>query len=139
MGKALGIDFGIKRTGLAITDDLRIIASGLETVPTNQLMAYLERNVAKEGIDSFVIGQAMRMSGEFSAVEVNILELIKVLEKKFPNVQIARQDERFTSKLALDAMIQGGVKKKDRRNKQKGLVDKVSATLILQAFLDNQF
>lgn len=138
MGKALGIDFGIKRTGLAITDDLRIIASGLDTVPTAQLMEFLERNVPKEKIDCFVIGQAMRMSGEMSAVEANILELIKVLVKKFPSVEIARQDERFTSKLALDAMIQGGVKKKDRRNKQKGLVDKVSATLILQAFLDNQ-
>jgi putative Holliday junction resolvase len=138
MGKALGIDFGLKRTGLAVTDDLRMIASGLQTVETKELMAFLQSFVPKENIDCFVIGQAIRMSGEMSAIEVNILELIKVLEKKFPLVQIIRQDERFTSKLALDAMIQGGVKKKDRRNKSKGLVDKVSATLILQAFLENQ-
>jgi putative Holliday junction resolvase len=138
MGKVLGIDFGIKRTGLAITDDLKIIASGLETVSSDQLMLFLERYVNEESIECFVIGQARRASGELSAVEGNILELVKVLEKKFPQIKIARQDERFTSKLALDAMIRGGVKKKDRRNKQKGLVDKVSATLILQAYLENQ-
>ncbi|MFT4753974.1 MAG: putative Holliday junction resolvase [Salibacteraceae bacterium] len=138
MGKILGIDFGIKRTGLAITDDLKIIASGLDTVPTNQLMDLLKRMVLEEHIEKFVVGQAIRMSGEMSAVETNILELIKVLNKNFPEVTVSRQDERFTSKLALDAMITGGVKKKDRRNKQKGLVDKVSATLILQAYLENQ-
>ena len=138
MGKAIGIDFGIKRTGLAVTDDLKIIASGLETVQTSQLMEHLKRMVREGSIDCFVIGQAMRMSGEMSAIEANILELIKVLEKHFPNVAIFRQDERFTSKLAFDAMLAGGVKKKDRRNKQKGLVDKVSATLILQAYLENQ-
>ncbi len=138
MGKALAIDFGIKRTGLAVTDDFRLIASGLDTVPTDQLMAFLVRYIPEEQVDCLVVGQAMRMSGEMSAVEVNILELIKVLVKKFPTVSIKRQDERFTSKLAVRAMIQGGVKKKDRRNKQKGLVDKVSATLILQSFLENQ-
>ena len=138
MGKIIGIDFGIKRTGLAITDDLNMIASGLDTVPSDQLMIKLERYVKEESIDCFVIGQARRASGELSAVEGNIIELVKVLEKKFPLVKIKRQDERFTSKLALDAMITAGVKKKDRRNKQKGLVDKVSATLILQAYLENQ-
>lgn len=137
MGKVLAIDFGIKRTGLAVTDDLRIIASGLETVATAEVMDYLISYCTKEKVDSFVIGQAVRMSGEMSAVEANIEEFIKVLEKKIPQVNIVRQDERFTSKLALDAMIQGGVKKKDRRNKQKGLIDKVSATLILQAYLDS--
>ncbi len=138
MGKVLGIDFGLKRTGLAITDELRLIASGLETVATNQLMDVLIRLVKNEGIELFVIGQAKRMSGEDSAIEINILEFIKVLKVKFPTVKVVRQDERFTSKLALDAMISGGVKKKDRRNKQKGLVDKVSATLILQSYLENQ-
>lgn len=138
MAKIVAIDFGIKRTGLAETDELQIIASGLETVPTNQLMAFLERYVSNENVEAFVVGQAMRMSGEFSDVEVNILDFIKHLQKHFPNIVIHRQDERFTSKLALDAMIVGGVKKKDRRNKQKGIVDKVSAVLILQAFLENQ-
>lgn len=138
MGKALAIDFGLKRTGLAITDDLKLIASGLDTVSSDQLMNELLRLVKEESVEVLVIGQAMRMSGELSAVEGNIVEFIKVLEKNFPHVKIVRQDERFTSKLALAAMIQGGVKKKDRRNKQKGLVDKVSATLILQAYLENQ-
>lgn len=137
MGKILAIDFGIKRTGLALTDDLNIIASGLDTIPTNQLMDFLKRLVVEENIEKFVVGQAVRMSGELSAVEANILEFNKVLNKNFPNIEIIRQDERFTSKLALNAMIAGGVKKKDRRNKQKGLVDKVSATLILQAYLQN--
>ena len=138
MAKIIAIDFGIKRTGLAETDDLQIIASGLETVPTDQLMAYLERYVSNEKVAGFVIGQAKRMSGEFSAVETNIIDFIKHLEKRFPTLKIYRQDERFTSKLALDAMISGGVKKKDRRNKQKGIVDKVSAVLILQSFLESQ-
>ncbi|MGB0390846.1 MAG: Holliday junction resolvase RuvX [Salibacteraceae bacterium] len=137
MGKFVGIDFGIKRTGIAITDDLKIIASGLETVPTDQLMEYLKRMVKEEQIERFVVGQAMRMSGEQSAIEANILEFIVALEKHIPSVQVLRQDERFTSKLAFDAMLAGGVKKKDRRNKQKGLVDKVSATLILQAHLES--
>lgn len=136
MGKIVGIDFGIKRTGLAITDDLKIIASGLDTVPTNQLMSYLSRMVKEETIERFVVGQALRMSGECSDVEVNVVEFIKALQKEIPTIPVVRQDERFTSKLALEAMIQGGVKKKDRRNKQKGLVDKVSATLILQAHLE---
>ncbi len=138
MGKIIGIDFGIKRTGLAITDDLKIIAGGLDTVLTNQLMDTLLRMVKQDQVEVFVIGQARRMSGELSDVEVNIVEFIKVLQKKIPSIPVARQDERFTSKLALNAMITGGVKKSDRRNKQKGLVDKVSATLILQAYLENQ-
>lgn len=138
MGKIIGIDFGIKRTGLAITDDLKIIASGLDTVPTNQLMNTLIHMVKEEEIELFVIGQALRMSGELSDIELNVVAFIEVLNKKVPNVSVVRQDERFTSKLALDAMISGGVKKSDRRNKQKGLVDKVSATLILQAYLENQ-
>lgn len=138
MAKIVAIDFGVKRTGLAETDDLQIIASGLETVSTNQLMAFLKRYVSNENVESFVIGQAKRMSGEDSDVEINILDFIQHLEKQFPTIKIYRQDERFTSKLALSAMIEGGVKKKDRRNKQKGIVDKVSAVLILQSFLDNQ-
>ena len=138
MGKIIGIDFGLKRTGLAITDDLKIIASGIETISTDQLMDWLKRLIKEDEIEGVVIGQARRMSGEFSDIELNILEFIKALNKTIPELKVIRQDERFTSKLALDAMITGGVKKKDRRNKQKGLVDKVSATLILQAYLENQ-
>ncbi len=138
MAQIIAIDFGIKRTGLAATDDLQIIASGLDTVATNQLLDFLKRYTSANKVEKFVIGQAKRMSGEDSAVEANILDLISVLGKKFPFIKVARQDERFTSKLALDAMIKGGVKKSDRRNKQLGLVDKVSAVLILQSYLENQ-
>lgn len=137
MGQVIGIDFGIKRTGLAVTDDLRIIASGLDTVPTSEVMDYLKRYCAKEVVETMVVGQARRASGELSAVEENIKAFIEVLNKEFPLIPIVRQDERFTSKLALDAMISGGVKKKDRRNKEKGIVDKVSAVIILQSFLEN--
>lgn len=136
MGQVIAIDFGLKRTGLAATDDLQLIASGLDTVPTQEVMEYLVNYVATNKVDSFVVGQANRMSGEASAIETNIAFFIEDLEKQFPNQKVFRQDERFTSKLALQAMIQGGVKKKDRSNKQKGLVDKVSATLILQSFLE---
>ncbi len=138
MGILIAIDFGLKRTGLAVTDELQLIASGFETVESIHLMDTLKRLVGSEKVDGFVIGQAKRMSGEDSAIEVNILELIRVLHKIFPLIPVHRQDERFTSKLAMEAMISGGVKKSDRRNKQKGLVDKVSATLILQAYLENQ-
>ena len=137
MAQIIGIDFGVKRTGLAATDDLQIIASGLETVETNQLIPFLERYTQQERVECFVVGQAMRMSGELSAVEEDVLKCIAKLQKKFPTIKIARQDERFTSKIALDSMIAGGVKKKDRRNKQKGIVDKVSAVLILQSYLEN--
>ena len=121
MAQIIGIDFGVKRTGLAATDDLQIIASGLETVETNQLIPFLERYTQQERVECFVVGQAMRMSCELSAVEEDVLKCIAKLQKKFPTIKIARQDERFTSKIALDSMIAGGVKKKDRRNKQKGI------------------
>lgn len=138
MPQIVAIDFGIKRTGLAATDDLQLIASGLETVPTAEVIAYLKQYCSVNTVERFVIGQAKRASGELSAVEENILHFIAALNKEIPLVQLVRQDERFTSKLAFDAMLSGGVKKKDRRNKEKGLVDKVSATLILQAYLENQ-
>ena len=138
MGILIAIDFGLKRTGLAVTDDLQLIASGLDTVESISLMDTLKGIVNSEKVDGFVIGQAKRMSGEDSAIEQNILDFIKALHKTFPIIPVHRQDERFTSKLAMQAMISGGVKKRDRRNKQKGLVDKVSATLILQAYLENQ-
>jgi putative Holliday junction resolvase len=138
MPQVVAIDFGIKRTGLAATDDLQLIASGLETVPTADVMAYLKSYCSQHKVEKFVVGQAKRASGELSAVEENIGHFIQALQQEIPHVAVVRQDERFTSKLAFDAMLTGGVKKKDRRNKEKGLVDKVSATLILQAYLENQ-
>jgi putative Holliday junction resolvase len=138
MAQVLAIDYGKKRTGIAVTDDLQIIASGLPTISTDSLISFLEHYFTQEKVESLVIGQSNRLHGELSEIEVDIQELISTLNVKFPNLPIFRQDERFTSKIAMDAMVMGGVKKKDRRDKKLGIVDKVSAVLILQAFLENK-
>ena len=138
MAQVLAIDYGKKRTGIAVTDDLQIIASGLPTISTDSLISFLEHYFTQEKVESVVIGQSNRLHGELSEIEVDIQELISTLNVKFPNLPIFRQDERFTSKIAMDAMVMGGVKKKDRRDKKLGIVDKVSAVLILQAFLENK-
>lgn len=138
MAQVLAIDYGKKRTGIAVTDDLQIIASGLPTISTDSLISFLEHYFTQEKVESVVIGQSNRFHGELSEIEVDIQELISTLNVKFPNLPIFRQDERFTSKIAMDAMVMGGVKKKDRRDKKLGIVDKVSAVLILQAFLENK-
>lgn len=135
MGRILAIDFGLKRSGLAITDELRIIATPLDTVDSRELMDVLVRLVAKEKIDVIVLGEPKRMDGSDSHVTQNVYLLKEALEKQFPTVKIDLHDERFTSKMALDAMIQGGMKKKDRQ--QKGMIDKVSAAIILQEYIGN--
>lgn len=135
MGRILAIDFGLKRSGLAITDELRIIATPLDTVDSRELMDVLVRLVAKEKIDVIVLGEPKRMDGSDSHVTQNVYLLKEALEKQFPAVKIDLHDERFTSKMALDAMIQGGMKKKDRQ--QKGMIDKVSAAIILQEYIGN--
>ncbi len=127
------MDFGEKRTGLAVTDPLRIIASGLETVATEDLMAYLESYLSAETVDLLVIGQPRRMDNTPSQVEPAILAFITRLEKRFPGLEIVREDERFTSKMAARSLVAGGMKKKKRRD--KSVLDKVSATLILQSYL----
>ncbi len=135
MGRILSIDFGLKRCGLAITDELRIIATPLDTVDSKELMNVLIRLVEKDNIDIIVLGEPKRMDGSDSHVTQNVYLLKEALEKQFPNVKIDLHDERFTSKMALDAMIQGGMKKKDRQ--QKGMIDKVSAAIILQEYIGN--
>ena len=135
MGRILAIDFGLKRSGLAITDELRIIATPLDTVDSRELMDVLVRLVAKDNIDVIVLGEPKRMDGSDSHVTQNVYLLKEALEKQFPAVKIDLHDERFTSKMALEAMIQGGMKKKDRQ--QKGMIDKVSAAIILQEYIGN--
>lgn len=135
MGRILAIDFGLKRSGLAITDELRIIATPLDTVDSRELMDVLVRLVVKDNIDVIVLGEPKRMDGSDSHVTQNVYLLKEALEKQFPTVKIDLHDERFTSKMALDAMIQGGMKKKDRQ--QKGMIDKVSAAIILQEYIGN--
>ena len=136
MSKILAIDYGTKKTGLAITDDSKTFAFGLDTIPTKNLISYLQQLVKQENISIFVIGEPKQMNGLPSESEIHIQEFINKSEKIFNQIQFVRVDERFTSKMAFDAMISGGLKKKQRQNKQ--LVDKISATIILQTYLDHK-
>lgn len=136
MGRILAIDYGLKRTGLAVTDPLRIIATALETVPTTGLLDYLKAYCRKEQVDAFVIGIPKTLSNLDSATAPEVRKFIKKLVTEFPTIPIHEVDERFTSSIAQRAMIEGGMKKKDRR--VKGNVDKISAVLILQSFLETR-
>ncbi len=136
MARILAIDFGIKRTGLAISDPLRIIATALETVETEKLMGFLQTYFQKEGVDQLVVGMPKRLNNKDTDMTPHVRQLIERLHQKFPDKPVALIDERFTSSIALQAMIDGGMKKKDRR--VKGNVDKISATLILQSYLESR-
>lgn len=133
LSRILAIDFGEKRTGIAVTDELQIIASGLTTVVTEELISFLENYFKEEDVELVIIGEPRRMNNENSTLEILILEFIKKFESKFTNMPIKRIDERFTSKMAFQTMIDGGLKRKQR--KDKGLIDKISATIILQSYL----
>jgi putative Holliday junction resolvase len=133
LSRILAIDFGEKRTGIAVTDELQIIASGLTTVPTKELLSFLENYFNEEHVELVIVGEPKRMNNENSAVESSISEFIKKFETKFSNIPLQRVDERFTSKMAFQTMIDGGLKRKQR--KDKGLIDKISATIILQSYL----
>ena len=137
MGVLIGIDFGKKRTGLAHTDTDKIIASGLTTVETHKALAFLIDYHKKISIDKFIVGQPKQKDGNQSEVEGDILLFIGQLRKTFPNVAVVRQDERFTSKMSLNSLIQSGAKKKIR--KDKAVLDEISATLILQSYLTSNF
>ncbi|MEO9966053.1 MAG: Holliday junction resolvase RuvX [Reichenbachiella sp.] len=136
MGRILAIDFGTKRTGLAVTDPLKIIATPLETVRTFQAIDFLKNYHEKEEIDQFVIGMPKDLMNKDTDSTASVRSFINLLKKNFPNHSIHQVDERYTSKLAMDAMITGGMKKKDRRKKEN--VDKISAAIILQSFLESR-
>ena len=133
MGRILAIDFGKKRTGIAVTDQLQIIASGLTTVNTENLIQFLKDYTLKENVELFLVGKPKQMDNSDSESETLILTFLKKLEKEIPQIPMLRIDERFTSKMAFQTMIDGGLKKKQRRN--KALVDEISATIILQSYL----
>jgi putative Holliday junction resolvase len=133
MARVLAIDFGTKRTGIAVTDELQIIASGLTTVDTKQLLQFLKDYTTKESVELFLVGEPKQMDNSASESEVHIANFIIKLEKTIPNIPIKRIDERFTSKMAFQTMIDSGLKKTQRKN--KGLIDEISATLILQSYL----
>jgi len=133
MGRILAIDFGEKRTGIAVTDEMKIIASGLTTVSTKDLLNFLKEYTQKENVELFVIGKPKQLNNTDSESEQYILPFLKSLQKAFPTIQIKREDERFTSKMAFQTMIDSGLNKRQRQN--KALVDEISATIILQSYL----
>jgi putative holliday junction resolvase len=133
MGRIAAIDFGTKRTGVAITDPLRIVASGLQTVATQDLLPFLQELCARESVEILVVGEPKQRLGNASLVEQDILKFIEQFRALCPEVAIHRFDERFTSKLAMRALIDSGVSRKKRQD--KALVDQISATIILQDYL----
>jgi putative holliday junction resolvase len=133
MGRIIAIDYGSKRVGLAVTDPERIIATALETLPPNSVLDYLTAYLKKEQVDVFVVGQPMGMKSGTLAIEEQILAFIRALNKRFPDLPVERHDERYTSKMAFQTMIDAGLKKSVRRD--KALVDRVSAVIILQSYL----
>ena len=136
MGRILAIDYGKKRTGIAVTDELQIIASGLTTVATPELLTFLDNYLREENVELFLVGLPKQLNNTASESEVLIAPFLKKLEAKFPTIPLKRVDERFTSKMAFQTMIDSGLKKKQRQN--KALVDEISATIILQSYLYNK-
>ena len=136
MGRILALDFGTKRTGIAVTDELQLIASGLTTVETVNLTTFLRTYLSENKVDALVIGYPKQMNNEESQSEEAIKKYIEKINTEFPDLEIIRQDERFTSKMAFQTMIDSGLKKKQRRN--KALIDEISATIILQDYLYNR-
>ncbi|EHQ43695.1 MULTISPECIES: Holliday junction resolvase RuvX [Myroides] len=133
MGRLLAIDFGQKRTGIAVTDELQIIASGLTTVDTKELMSFLKDYFQKEKVEKVVIGEPKRLNNEPSEVTPILNAFIDTFKKTFPTMPVERIDERFTSKMAFQTMIDSGLKKKQRQN--KALIDEIAATIILQDYM----
>ena len=134
MPRILSIDYGTKRTGIAVSDPLQIIATGLDTVPTHQLMAYLKNYMQEEDVETIVVGEPFHPDGTPAQISHLILGFVRQLKKEFPDTIIERIDESFTSEEAKSIILQSGVRKKKRR--EKGLVDKISAVLILQDFME---
>jgi putative Holliday junction resolvase len=137
MPRILAIDLGTKRTGLAVTDSLKMLANPLETIETGKLIEYLKTYCAKEDVDTLVLGYPIRLDGSQNEMTPRVILMKDRLEKQFPTKKIELIDERFTSKMAMQSMIAMGSKKKDRREKA-GNLDKVSAAIILQSYLERQ-
>ncbi|MBR3989259.1 MAG: Holliday junction resolvase RuvX [Bacteroidales bacterium] len=136
MDRIIGIDYGRRRTGLAASDPLGIFASALDTVDSTKLIDYLKNYAEKERIVHFVVGYPVNLNGRPAEAQADVDAFLKVLGKAFPGIPVTLEDERFTSVMAHRAMIDGGMKYKDRRNKES--VDKIAAAIILQGYLDRQ-
>lgn len=135
MDRIIGIDYGRKRVGVAVTDPLGIFASALDTVHSAKIIDYLKKYASNENVVRFVVGYPMNMNGKPSEAAKDVDIFLKHLAKAFPDIPVTLEDERFTSVLAHRAMIEGGMSKKDRMNKES--VDKISAAIILQSYLDH--
>ena len=133
MGRIVAIDYGMKRVGIAVTDPLRLIATPLTTIETAEVLDFLKTYMAQEEVDILVVGMPKRLDNTESPMTVTVTKFIRRLQAVFPSQQIMSYDERYTSKIAAASMVEGGFKKKDRRNKAN--LDKLSAAIILQSFL----
>jgi len=134
MGRIVALDYGKKRTGIAVSDPLKLIAGGLTTLPSVEIIGFLKQYISENVVDLFILGDPRQMNYKSSENRERVLKFKEVLHRSFPDVGIQMVDERFTSLLAHQAMLQGGLKKKDRQN--KALVDELSATILLQSFLE---
>lgn len=135
MARIVAVDYGKKRVGLAVTDPLQIIANSLDTVPTAEIFHFLKAYFEKEKVERVVVGMPKRLNNQPSEVVPDILRFVEKFSALFPDIPVETVDERFTSKLAVQTMVMGGVKKKDRQN--KALIDTISATIILQSYLES--
>ncbi|MCQ2210798.1 MAG: Holliday junction resolvase RuvX [Paludibacteraceae bacterium] len=136
MGRLLAIDYGRKRVGIAVTDPLKIVANGLKTVASGDVYEFLTEYTAKETVEKFIVGLPKTMQNEESESMKYIKPFVAGLKKRFPTIPVEMYDERFTSVIAHRAMLEGGLKKKDRQN--KALVDEMSATIILQSYMESK-
>ncbi|MCO6476925.1 MAG: Holliday junction resolvase RuvX [Phaeodactylibacter sp.] len=136
MPRILAIDYGTKRTGLAVTDPLQIIASGLDTVATQELEDYLQQYLEREEVETIVVGEPLYPDGKPAQIHHLVVGFVRKLKKLFPDIEVVTHDERYSSEEAKQVILQSGAKKKKRRD--KGLVDKVSAVLILQDYLETK-
>ncbi|MBS7321247.1 MAG: Holliday junction resolvase RuvX [Myroides sp.] len=132
----MAIDYGGKRTGIAVTDEMQIIASGLTTVATKEIFLFLEEYLKTEKVSKIIVGDPKRMNNEASAIADEINKFVEKLAQIFPQIEIVRMDERFTSKIAFQTMIDSGLKKKQRQN--KALVDEIAATILLQDYMNSR-
>ncbi|MGK0366028.1 MAG: putative Holliday junction resolvase [Saprospiraceae bacterium] len=135
MGRILSIDYGTKRTGIAVTDPLQIIASGLTTVHTGELWEWLKKYISEENVERIVLGEPLHHDDKPAQFHHLVVGFSRKIKKSFPEIEVALWDERFTSQAAKQAILMSGAKKKKRRNKE--LIDKMSATLILQDYMEN--
>ncbi len=134
MGRLMAIDYGTKRVGLAVSDPLQIIATGLDNIPTAEIFSFLSQYCQQENVEAFIIGQPIQMNGEVSPSAQHVVGFSRKLKKLFPNIPQFEVDERFTSKMAEKAILESGLKKSDRRDKSR--VDIIAATIILQYYME---